>query len=336
VANHEIKLAHNVIAASVIICSHNPRSDYLRRVLEALRVQALTSDQWELLLIDNASERALAREWDLSWHPLARHIREGELGLTAARLRGIAEARGEILVFVDDDNVVDQDYLRTAIDIGRDYPFLGAWGGTIRGEFEAEPQGWMSPLLPYLGIREISSPVWSNNPEDWLAQPCGAGMCVRRSVTTAYAAQLLVSPARRRLDRIGSKLSSCGDSDLIQTSCDLGQGFGNFPELCLTHLIPKKRVQPEYLIRLMQGIAASSILLRYLRTGDLAPVPSTLKVWLRYVLTFARRGRHQAWIYKASQEATREGIRMARQIGDRQTAAESKEAIRISPTNASP
>jgi glycosyltransferase involved in cell wall biosynthesis len=284
-------------------------------VLEALRAQTLPRDQWELLLVDNASDRPLAEEWDLLWHPLARHVREAQLGLTAARLRGVAEATGEILVFVDDDNVVDKDYLRTAIDIGRDYPFLGAWGGTIHGEFEAQPQGWMGPLLPYLAIREISSPVWSNNPQDGRALPCGAGLCVRRSVATAYAAQLLVSPARRRLDRIGSKLSSCGDSDLIQTSCDLGQGFGNFPELRLTHLIPKNRVQPEYLIRLMQGIAASSILLRYLRIGDLPPEPSTLKMWLRYALTFASGGRHQAWIYKASQEATREGIRQARQFG---------------------
>src|SRR5262249_3055616 len=158
-------------------------------------------------------------------HPLARHIREDELGLTPARLRGIAEARGDLLVFVDDDNVLDPDYLWTAIHIGCDHPFLGAWGGTIRGEFEAEPKPWICPFLKYLAIREFSDPVWSNNPEDWSAQPCGAGLCVRRSVATAYARRLDINRSHRRLDRIGSELSSCGDSELIQTSCDLGQGF---------------------------------------------------------------------------------------------------------------
>jgi hypothetical protein len=120
------------------------------------------------------------------------------------------------------------------------------------------------------------------------------------------------------LDRIGSELSSCGDSDLILTSCDRGQGFGNFPELRLTHLIPESRVQPKYIIKLMQGNVASLILLRHFRTGDLPPEPSALQVWIRYALIHARRGRHQAWIYKASQEATCEGIRVARDLRDSQ------------------
>jgi hypothetical protein len=48
----------------------------LRRVLDALKAQTLPKEQWELLLIDNASKEPLAESWDLSWHPHARHIRE--------------------------------------------------------------------------------------------------------------------------------------------------------------------------------------------------------------------------------------------------------------------
>jgi Glycosyl transferase family 2 len=313
-----------MIVASIIICSHNPRCDYLRRVLEALRAQTLPKDQWELLLVDNASERVLANDWDLSWHPLARHVREEALGLTSARLRGIAETTGKFLVFVDDDNVLDPDYLQTALEIARDYPFLGAWGGTIRGAFEAEPEEWVRPLTVYLAIREISKPVWSNNPEDREVGPYGAGLCVRRSVATAYAEQLIVSPARRNLGRIGSKLSSCDDSDLVLTCYDLGQGWGIFPQLRLTHLIPKNRVQAEYLISLKQGIETSVILLRYFRTGDLPLAPSTLKNWFKYALIRARRGRRQACLYKASQEATREGIRLAQEFAEQQTRAVSQ------------
>ena len=66
---------------SVVICTHNPRPDYLRRTLDALKTQTLPQEQWELLLVDNASEKALTGVWDLSWHPRARHIRENELGL---------------------------------------------------------------------------------------------------------------------------------------------------------------------------------------------------------------------------------------------------------------
>src|SRR5258708_24159047 len=51
---------------SVIICAHNPRPQYLRRVLEALRSQTLPKQEWELLLIDNLSSIPLMPNWDLS------------------------------------------------------------------------------------------------------------------------------------------------------------------------------------------------------------------------------------------------------------------------------
>ena len=218
---------------SVIVCAHNPRRAYLQRVLDALRDQTLRLEQWELLLIDNACREPLALSWDLSWHSNAAHVREDELGLTPARLRGISEARGEILVFVDDDNVLSSNYLENALEIARQWPLLGVWGGTIKGEFEVQPEPCVEPLLGYLCLREFSKPIWSNNAEDWRAQPSGAGLCSRAVVGKFYAEQLTREPLRRRLGRIGQSLSSGEDSDLIQTSCDLGFGFGNFPQLLL-------------------------------------------------------------------------------------------------------
>src|SRR2546430_6030560 len=78
---------------SVIICCHNPRMDYLARVLGALKAQTLSTDNWELLVVDNASKDPVSASHDISWHPKAHHVREMNLGLTHARLRGIAESR---------------------------------------------------------------------------------------------------------------------------------------------------------------------------------------------------------------------------------------------------
>src|SRR5881628_1215246 len=99
---------------SVIVCTHNPRTEYLRRVLDGLAGQTLPKDRWELLLVDNASARNVADTIDLSWHARAIHVREDTLGLTAARLRGIAETHGALCVFVDDDSVLSPDYLAAA------------------------------------------------------------------------------------------------------------------------------------------------------------------------------------------------------------------------------
>src|SRR5215472_17312484 len=123
-------------AISVITCAHNPRPDYLDQVLDALRAQTLDKEQWEYLLIDNASDEPLASRVDLSWHPHSRIIREDHLGLTHARLRGIREALGELLVFVDDDNVLDADYLKAALRVAAAWPILGAFGGQVRPRFD--------------------------------------------------------------------------------------------------------------------------------------------------------------------------------------------------------
>src|ERR1700674_5079960 len=112
---------------SVILCAHNPRPDYLRRALDSLRSQTIQPDRWEFLLVDNASQDKLADMWDVSWHPRARHVREDELGLTAARLRGITESSGDLLVFIDDDNVLAADFLEQAAAIHARHPFLGVF-----------------------------------------------------------------------------------------------------------------------------------------------------------------------------------------------------------------
>src|SRR6266436_1643779 len=122
-------------ALSVVTCSHNPRPDYLQQVLQALRSQTLAREAWEYLLIDNASKEPLDLRVDLSWHPNAKHLREENLGLTYARLRGIGEASGGILVFVDDDNVLDADFLEQVLNIAEAWPKIGAWSGQTRPRF---------------------------------------------------------------------------------------------------------------------------------------------------------------------------------------------------------
>jgi len=90
-----IKLSDPVLQASVIICAHNPRSDYFARVLASLRSQTFPHNKWELLIIDNASKVPLVSDWHISWHPMVRHIVENEIGIAAARRRGIREARAD-------------------------------------------------------------------------------------------------------------------------------------------------------------------------------------------------------------------------------------------------
>jgi glycosyltransferase involved in cell wall biosynthesis len=248
-------------AIGVITCTHNPRQDYLEKVLAALKSQTLPLEQWEYLLIDNASDRQLSSEIDLTWHPNARHLRENKLGLTPARLRGIQESQADILVFVDDDNILDSDYLEVALQIGKDWSILGAWGGQIRGGFERIPPDWTKPYWVYLGIREFDRDKWSNLLHQHETTPCGVGLCVRKIVAEKYTELITNDPKRLALDRKGTIVTSCGDTDLAFTACDIGLGTGQFKALKSTHLMPPNRLEERYLLKLYEGIYYSHLIL---------------------------------------------------------------------------
>jgi glycosyltransferase involved in cell wall biosynthesis len=259
--------------ASVIVCTHNPRPHYLHRVLKALRNQTLPFEHWELLLIDNGSKEPLTSEaLDLSWHPRGRIIREEQLGLSSARLRGMQEASADLLVFVDDDNVLGPDYLSQAIRIRRKWPMLGVWGsGAIAPEFEVEPAENVRDYLHMLALRDVNSAQWSNVIPCVGARPWGAGQCVRADVTIAYR-EYVANSAIKLNDRRGAELSSGGDMEICFVACSIGLGVGIFPELKLTHLIPKERVKEDYLVKLAEGIGTSAQLLAY-KWEKIMPVP---------------------------------------------------------------
>ena len=278
---------------SVIICAHNPRADYLERTLAALRAQTLPREAWELLLIDNASAEPLSGRFDLGWHPAGRHVREMELGLTPARLRGIAEAKGDLLIFVDDDNVLAPDFLANAVRIGEAHLFIGAWGGSALGEFDTEPASWTRPYLHELTIREVKAPVWSNNVEDMSAVPFGAGLCIRKVVAERYAAALREKADRKQLGRKGSSLMSGEDMDMVLMCRELGLGFGLFPELTLKHLIPPARHQEDYLARLLYAKSFSQQVLLAAHSTP-RPVPSWPRIALNLARAFIRGGRRHA------------------------------------------
>jgi glycosyltransferase involved in cell wall biosynthesis len=259
------------VAVSVIICAHNPRPDYLRRALDALKAQTLPPPQWELLLIDNASKEPLASAWDLSWHPLARHVREDELGLTAARLRGIKEAGGELLVFVDDDNVLAPDYLNQALNLSRARNYLGAFGGNVVGEFETPPESWVNIMFSIFAVVDVKKEQWQCSPGTGaqLMAPCGSGMVIRKIVADYWAKMSATDPLRRGLGRKGASLAGSEDIDMSLCACVLGLAVGRFPQLQLTHLIAARRLKRDYLLRLAEESAFSDAMLHYIWDGQL-------------------------------------------------------------------
>jgi glycosyltransferase involved in cell wall biosynthesis len=281
---------------SVVICTHNPRRDYLERTLNALRAQTLSKAQWELLVVDNASVPPLAGALDLSWHAQSRIVSEPNLGILPGRVRGLKETRTPFILFVDDDNVLAPDYLEQALAIAGTHPFLGVWGGSISPEFETPPPPWIDEFRMLLACVEVPDDRWSNLRFLYATTPPTAGMCLRRSVAEAFIRVVSEDPRRQLLGRRGKTgLTNGEDADLALTACDIGLGTGQFARLKMTHLIPASRLDEDYLIRFAEGTWFSGLILEALR-GRM-PVPyraSPLRSWLgrlRRRLFWSRRAR---------------------------------------------
>ena len=285
-----------IFQLSVIIPTYNPNRDRLEQTLIGLKQQTLTVDRWELLIVDNATpDLDYVTSFDCSWHPAATVIREDRIGLTRARLAGIAASQGKFLVFVDDDNVLHPDYLSRVIDILQHDPSLGVIGGKSIPKFEAMPEPWIHQFHVCLALRDFGDHAKTytyadhdNNQYPEYA-PIGAGMALRREAGEYYRDRIQSDPNRQSFDRTGRSLQSGGDCDINLTLLAANWKVGYFPQLQLTHLIPPGRTTASYLARLSHATSRSWV--QVLTVHGICPwnriprwsvVPRKVKAFLTY------------------------------------------------------
>jgi glycosyltransferase involved in cell wall biosynthesis len=284
----------NVPLFSVVICTHNPHPERLRRTLAGLQAQTLPAAEWETVLVDNAStagrEPAIPSE---SAPENLRLVAEAELGLTHARRRGIREAAGTWVLMVDDDNVLAPDYLERAREFTSEYGSVGAFGGISEPEFERPPEPWQEEYFDLLALRDLGPEIIiaqadSARTEYPLCSPIGAGMVVRRDLLQQW---LNRDDQAGSTDRRGGELTSGGDNEIVLAVCAAGGDVAYTPKLRLIHLIPAGRLDLQYLGRLNHGIQKSWI--QVLHRHGIRPVnwspaaPWTvplrkLKAWFTY------------------------------------------------------
>ncbi len=138
---------------TVALCTHN-HADRLARTLIDLQSLRAPREPWELLVIDNGCSDGtpdlLAHHgWPAKWQ--VRVVREERLGLSNARNRAVADAHGDYVIFMDDDETPDADWLR-AFERLIDAHHPDAFGGRIRVLFEDERPAWLrDELLGFLG-----------------------------------------------------------------------------------------------------------------------------------------------------------------------------------------
>ncbi len=262
-----------MLPLSVIICTANPRMDIFQRALESVENQSLEHSRYELIVVDNNSDPALSSE-DLrkEREMTLRLIREPKQGLSHARIAGIKVARGELLVFVDDDNFLEGKYLETALAIHEQNPNLGAFGGISEGILEKPVGKLKTKLLPYLGVRNYGPDIITSDEPHWgMWEPIGAGMVTRRDVAEKFVAIIDQIPHAANLGRTGNQLLSGEDSLFARASNQLGYANSYQPTLKLQHFIKKARLKLSYFAKLIHGHGRSYVVLQRVLAGPVKP-----------------------------------------------------------------
>lgn len=252
------------MTVSVILCTYNPHPDLLHAALVSLENQSVRD--FELLLIDNKStppvdEAALRHRYRLN----LRVLREERPGLTHARCTGIAATSGDLIVFVDDDNSLDPDYVEHAVRIALSEPAIGHFGGKARAGLARPIPEWKRPLLLHLGVRDYGDQAITSFEDRWGQwEPIGAGMVTRRDVAEHFVKFVSERHAATLLGRRGGSLMSGEDSLMARAANRLGYSCSYQPALKLTHFMKPSRLRPSVLARTLEGHGRSYVVLERL------------------------------------------------------------------------
>ncbi len=140
------------VKASVIIPTYN-RCRSLERALQSVAEVHFPHEQFEVVVVDNNSNDDtpnVAHRFANSDIEL-KYLKEPRLSFTVARHTGANAASGEILLYIDDDVVVNKGWLAAVIDVFEGDETVGIVGGPILPMFEADPPDWIKQYYPMSG-----------------------------------------------------------------------------------------------------------------------------------------------------------------------------------------
>lgn len=237
---------------TAIICTYN-RAKYIGPLLESIAANDLAKEEYEILLVDNnctdntreVCEAFAEAHKDVNF----RYVVEPEQGLSAARNKGIKEAKGDLIVYIDDDALVDEWYLRTIVEYLNAHEDIDAVGGPIIPLYETEEPKWMAYhtkelVTGYLYQGEKVGPFKKRYP--------GGG-------NAAFRAKVFerIGLFNTNLGRKGNGLMGSEEKDIFDKMQTHNMQVLYLPKMILHHIIPQSKLEADYFNRLTFQIGIS-------------------------------------------------------------------------------
>lgn len=227
---------------TVAVCTWN-RAALLPAVLERLARVRYAPGDWEVVVVNNNSTDDTERVLDTfkGRLPLRRAF-EPKQGNSHARNTAVREARGDYVVWTDDDVLVEADWLAAYARAVERHPSAALFGGPVRPRFEGTPPAWLSDawqeIGPAFAARDLGDEPFELDIEGEL--PYGANYVVRAREQRRF-------PYDPSLGRVldGGTL---GDETAVIRAVLASGGKGRWvPDARVEHWIPKERQTIGYL-----------------------------------------------------------------------------------------
>jgi glycosyltransferase involved in cell wall biosynthesis len=166
---------------SVVIPTYQRTSDLLCAVGSLVAQEDAEAIEFEILVMDNASDDTLRslllQEFSLTRIPI-RYLRVADLGLHNCRNLGAWAARGDIVAYIDDDVIVPKYWAKAMLSAFRDDAVAGV-AGRVLPRWETDVPEWLECMggeqLSLLDLGEELRPL------KWPETPYGCNMAFRRS-----------------------------------------------------------------------------------------------------------------------------------------------------------
>lgn len=230
------------IRLSVILCTWN-RAASLATTLSSIDALELPPDiAWEVLIVDNNSSddtKTVCQQF-LALNPQRyRYVFEKRQGKSFALNTGIENARGEILVFTDDDVTVDKRWLAETAKIYETFPCIGV-GGKIVDAWSSRKPDWLSLEGPYKLRVVIVTFDLGEEPCALKTAPYGANMSMRKEAFQKYG------NFRADLGPTGGKEFRGEDTEFCRRLLRAGETLIYAPKAIVFHPVAEHRMTKRY------------------------------------------------------------------------------------------